>query len=117
MASLRWEAQAFQQDGVVCLRDALAPMSRSNCAELLRWAFNGLGFDSRRLYRNFEHRSMSDDRPDAQLNSPDPGTDSMFERTLQRTPAQRLADAARIAWFVLRGREKISAAIEADGSW
>ncbi len=39
--------------------------------------------------------------------SPDPGTDSMFERTLQRTPAQRLADAARIARFVLRTREKV----------
>jgi hypothetical protein len=40
----------------------------------------------------------------------DPGTDSMFERTLQRTPAQRLADAARAARFVLRGREKVRAA-------
>ena len=42
--------------------------------------------------------------------SVDPGTDSMFERTLQRTPAQRLADAARIARFVLRTREKVRAA-------
>jgi hypothetical protein len=42
--------------------------------------------------------------------SPDPGTDSMFERTLRRTPAQRLADATRIARFVLRTREKVRAA-------
>jgi len=40
----------------------------------------------------------------------DPGTDSMFERTLRRTPAQRLADAARVARFVLRTREKVRVA-------
>ena len=44
---------------------------------------------------------------------PDPGTDSMFERTLALTPKQRLADAARIARFVLRGRERL--AIARDG--
>ena len=38
---------------------------------------------------------------------PDPGTDSMFDRTLALTPKQRLADAARIARFVLRGREQV----------
>lgn len=40
----------------------------------------------------------------------DPGTDSMFERTLRRTPAERLADATRIARFVLRGRQALKAA-------
>ena len=44
------------------------------------------------------------------LSEPDPGTDSMFERTLRRTPAQRLADAARAARFVLRGRRRLTAA-------
>jgi len=47
------------------------------------------------------------------LSEPDPGTDSMFERTLRRTPAQRLADATRAARFVLRGRREVAAA--ADG--
>jgi len=44
------------------------------------------------------------------LSEPDPGTDSMFERTLRRTPAQRLADATRAARFVLRGRRGLKAA-------
>jgi len=44
------------------------------------------------------------------LSEPDPGTDSMFERTLRRSPAERLADAARVARFVLRGRREIAAA-------
>jgi len=44
------------------------------------------------------------------LSEPDPGTDSMFERTLRRTPAQRLADATRAARFVLRGRREVAAA-------
>ena len=44
------------------------------------------------------------------LSEPDPGTDSMFERTLRRTPAERLADATRAARFVLRGRRAIAAA-------
>jgi transcriptional regulator with XRE-family HTH domain len=44
------------------------------------------------------------------LSEPDPGTDSMFERTLQRSPAERLSDATRVAGFVLRGRRAISAA-------
>ena len=44
------------------------------------------------------------------LSEPDPGTDSMFERTLRRTPAQRLADATRAARFVLRGRREAAAA-------
>ncbi|MDJ0867681.1 MAG: helix-turn-helix transcriptional regulator [Myxococcota bacterium] len=47
------------------------------------------------------------------LAEPDPGTDSMFERTLRRTPAQRLADATRVARFVLRGRREVRAS--ADG--
>ena len=44
------------------------------------------------------------------LAEPDPGTDSMFERTLRRSPAQRLADATRVARFVLRGRRELKAA-------
>jgi transcriptional regulator with XRE-family HTH domain len=44
------------------------------------------------------------------LSEPDPGSDSMFERTLRRSPAQRLADATRVARFVLRGRREIAAA-------
>ena len=44
------------------------------------------------------------------LSESDPGTDSMFERTLRRSPAQRLSDATRVARFVLRGRRAISAA-------
>ena len=42
------------------------------------------------------------------LSEPDPGTDSMFERTLRRSPAERLADATRAARFVLRGRRQLS---------
>ena len=41
--------------------------------------------------------------------------DAMFESTLSRTPAQRLADAARIARFVLRGREALRAARDGNG--
>lgn len=37
------------------------------------------------------------------LGEPDPDTDSMFERTLRRSPAERLENAARAARFVLRG--------------
>jgi len=44
------------------------------------------------------------------LSESDPGTDSIFERTLRRTPAQRLADATRAARFVLRGRREVAAA-------
>ena len=67
-------------------------------------------------FREVEQPHMSEKSLEAQSpSSPDPGTDSMFERTLKRSPAQRLADAARIARFVLRGREKVRAAIEADG--
>ena len=44
------------------------------------------------------------------LSEPDPGTDTMFERTLRRSPAQRLADATRVARFVLRGRREVAAA-------
>ncbi|MEN8184341.1 MAG: helix-turn-helix transcriptional regulator [Myxococcota bacterium] len=47
------------------------------------------------------------------LSEADPGTDSMFERTLRRSPAERLADATRVARFVLRGRRGVAAA--ADG--
>jgi transcriptional regulator with XRE-family HTH domain len=44
------------------------------------------------------------------LSEPDPATDSMFERTLRRTPAERLADATRAGRFVVRGRRQIAAA-------
>jgi transcriptional regulator with XRE-family HTH domain len=44
------------------------------------------------------------------LGEPDPGTDSLFERSLRRTPAERLADAARAARFVLRGRASLAQA-------
>ena len=44
------------------------------------------------------------------LSEPDPGTDSMFERTLRRSPAERLADATRVARFVLRGRGEVASA-------
>ncbi len=44
------------------------------------------------------------------LSEPDPGTDSMFERTLRRSPAERLADATRVARFVLRGRREVASA-------
>ena len=47
------------------------------------------------------------------LLEPDPGTDSMFERTLRRSPADRLADATRVARFVLRGRRNIASAADA----
>ena len=46
------------------------------------------------------------------LSEPDPGTDSMFDRTLRRTPAERLADATRVARFVLRGRREVAAATD-----
>jgi hypothetical protein len=46
------------------------------------------------------------------LSEPDPGTDSMFERTLRRSPAERLADATRVARFVLRGRREVAAALD-----
>jgi len=41
------------------------------------------------------------------LGEPDPGTDSLFGRTLGRTPRQRLADATRAARFALRGRRAV----------
>ena len=41
------------------------------------------------------------------LGEPDPDTDSLFERTLRRTPRQRLADAIRAARFALRGRRAV----------
>jgi transcriptional regulator with XRE-family HTH domain len=41
------------------------------------------------------------------LGEPDPDTDSLFDRTLRRTPRQRLADAARAARFALRGRRAV----------
>ena len=46
------------------------------------------------------------------LSEPDPGTDSMFERTLRRSPAERLADATRVARFVLRGRREIASTFD-----
>ena len=44
------------------------------------------------------------------LGEPDPATDAMFERTLRRTPAERLADATRAARFALQGRRALDAA-------
>ena len=44
------------------------------------------------------------------LGEPDPGTDSLVERTLRRPSAQRLADAAGVARFVLRGRRAMERA-------
>lgn len=41
------------------------------------------------------------------LGEPDPGTDSLCERALRRTPRERLADAKRAARFVLRGRRSV----------
>ena len=41
------------------------------------------------------------------LGERDPGTLSLFERTLRRTPAQRLADATGAARFVLKGRKAL----------
>lgn len=38
------------------------------------------------------------------IGEPDPGTRSLFETALRRTPAERLAGAARAARFVQRGR-------------
>jgi transcriptional regulator with XRE-family HTH domain len=46
------------------------------------------------------------------LGEPDPGTDSLFERALQRTPRQRLADATRAARFALRGRRAVRRALD-----
>ncbi|MHC4991876.1 MAG: helix-turn-helix transcriptional regulator [Planctomycetota bacterium] len=48
----------------------------------------------------------------AGLTEPDPQTDSLFERTLRRTPQERLADATRAARFVLRGRRSVRQARE-----
>ena len=44
----------------------------------------------------------------AALGEPDPGTDSLFERTLRRSPRERLSDATRAARFVLRGRRSLT---------
>lgn len=44
------------------------------------------------------------------LGEPDPATDAMFERTLRRTPAERLADATRAARLALEGRRALDAA-------
>lgn len=46
------------------------------------------------------------------LGEADPDTDSLFERTLLRTPSQRLADATRAARFVLRGRRAMRRALD-----
>ena len=42
------------------------------------------------------------------LGEPGPAPDALFERTLRRTPAERLADATRAARFVLRGRRAMA---------
>ena len=42
------------------------------------------------------------------LGHPDPGTSSLFPQALRRTPAERLADAARAARFVLSARRQLS---------
>jgi len=47
------------------------------------------------------------------LGEPDPGTESLFERTLRRTPRQRLADATRAARFALGGRRALRRARDA----
>ena len=47
------------------------------------------------------------------LEEPDRETGSLFERTLRRTPEQRLGDATRAARFVLRGRESMDRAGDA----
>ena len=47
------------------------------------------------------------------LGEPDPGTESLFERTLRRTPRQRLADATRAARFALGGRRALGRARDA----
>jgi transcriptional regulator with XRE-family HTH domain len=44
------------------------------------------------------------------LSERDPGTDSMFERTLRRSPPECLSDATRVTRFVLRGRRAVEAA-------
>jgi len=49
------------------------------------------------------------------LGEPDPETDSLFERTLRRTPRQRLADATRAARFALRGRRAMQRAQRGRG--
>jgi transcriptional regulator with XRE-family HTH domain len=46
------------------------------------------------------------------LGEADPDTDSLFERTLRRTPSQRFADATRAARFVLRGRRAMRRALD-----
>lgn len=48
------------------------------------------------------------------LGEPDPGTDSLFERTLRRSPRERLADATRAARFVLRARRSLTRSNDAD---
>ena len=47
------------------------------------------------------------------LMEPDPATEAMFERTLRRSPKERLEDATRVARFVLRGRREVASS--ADG--
>ena len=44
----------------------------------------------------------------ASLGEPDPETDSLFERTLRRTPAERLADVTRAVRFAQRGRRELA---------
>ena len=41
------------------------------------------------------------------LGERNPGTASLFQQSLRRTPAERLADATRSARFVLRGRRQM----------
>lgn len=43
----------------------------------------------------------------AGLGQSDPDIGSLFSRTLDRTPAERLADATRAALFVLHGRRQM----------
>ena len=44
----------------------------------------------------------------ASLGEPDPGTASLLQRTLGRTPHERLKDATRAARFVLHGRKTVA---------
>ena len=46
----------------------------------------------------------------AGLGEPDPQLDSLLGRTLSRTPRERIADATRVARFVIRGRRALRGA-------
>lgn len=66
---------------------------------------SGLRVPSTELLERLIRAAGFDDR--VALGELDPGTESLFERTLRRTPRERLADATRAARFVLRGRQSL----------